>query len=228
MDILLINHYAGSVKHGMEYRPFYLAREWRRLGHRVTIAAASNSHVRTSAPSISGSVTEEEIEGIRYLWFRTPAYQGNGIKRAANMLAFTWQLLRHRNLLACRCQHGAVIASSTYPLDAVPGRYVARRSRAKFIFEVHDLWPLSPIQLGNMSPSHPFIQLLQAAENFAYRGADAVVSILPKAQDHMREHGLKEGRFFHIPNGIDVSEWHSDRAAIPVSHRDALTKLREK
>ena len=28
MNILLINHYAGSPQYGMEYRPYYLAREW--------------------------------------------------------------------------------------------------------------------------------------------------------------------------------------------------------
>ena len=35
MNILLINHYAGSISHGMEYRPFYMSREWVGLGHRV-------------------------------------------------------------------------------------------------------------------------------------------------------------------------------------------------
>ena len=28
MNILYINHYAGSMKHGMEFRPYYLSREW--------------------------------------------------------------------------------------------------------------------------------------------------------------------------------------------------------
>ena len=46
MNILMINHYAGSAKHGMEYRPYYLAREWVRVGHRVTIVGASCSHIK--------------------------------------------------------------------------------------------------------------------------------------------------------------------------------------
>src|SRR5690606_27750505 len=92
MKILLINHYAGSLRHGMEYRPFYLSREWVRLGHEVTIAAATNAHVRTVPPAANGDVTEEEIDGVRYLWFNTPGYQGNGVRRAINMFAFTGQL----------------------------------------------------------------------------------------------------------------------------------------
>ena len=28
MNILYIDHYAGSDIHGMEFRPFYMAREW--------------------------------------------------------------------------------------------------------------------------------------------------------------------------------------------------------
>ena len=41
MNILLINHYAGSPQHGMEYRPYYLAREWVRAGHTVQIVATA-------------------------------------------------------------------------------------------------------------------------------------------------------------------------------------------
>ena len=35
LNILLINHYAGTPSLGMEYRPYYLAREWVRAGHAV-------------------------------------------------------------------------------------------------------------------------------------------------------------------------------------------------
>ena len=50
MNILLLNHYAGTPALGMEFRPYYLAREWVRLGHRVQILAASYSHVRACRP----------------------------------------------------------------------------------------------------------------------------------------------------------------------------------
>jgi hypothetical protein len=65
LNILLINHYAGSVRHGMEYRPFYLAREWVRLGHRVRIVASSQSHIRAQAPQLDGRVRlDETIDGV--------------------------------------------------------------------------------------------------------------------------------------------------------------------
>ena len=83
MNILLINHYAGSVRHGMEYRPYYLAREWVRAGHRVRIVAASSSHLRARPPELNGRrVFDETIDGIDYRWHATPAYRGNGLGRA--------------------------------------------------------------------------------------------------------------------------------------------------
>ena len=53
------------------------------------------------------------------------------------------------------------------------------------LHEVHDLWPLSPMELGGYSRWHPFIMLLQAAEDYACRHADAIVSILPKVREHL-------------------------------------------
>ena len=46
MNILIINHYAGSDVHGMEYRPYYVGAELVKAGHTVTIVASSFSHVR--------------------------------------------------------------------------------------------------------------------------------------------------------------------------------------
>lgn len=226
MNILLINHYAGSRIHGMEYRPYYLAREWVRMGHQVTILAASFSHVRTHNPKIDQTVTEEEIDGIRYIWLKTPPYHGNGVRRAMNIFAFVNRFYAWQGRLFYYTPLDVIIASSTYPLDVFPAHHLAQKVRARLIFEVHDLWPLSLIELGHMSPLHPLIMLMQWAENFAYRHAERVVSMLPKAIDHMVEHGMDPGKFVYIPNGIDVEEWENDTGQIPDEHRTVLTSLK--
>lgn len=226
MNILLINHYAGSLRHGMEYRPYYLAREWTRMGHKVRVVAASQSHVRTHQPEVTQSRKDEVVEGIEYTWLRTPAYRGNGVWRALNMLTFVWRLWQWSIALVQETKPDVVIASSTHPLDIYPARRIANHAKAKLIFEVHDLWPLSPIELGGISPSHPFMRLLQHAENYAYRHADTVVSMLPNAKEHMIAHGMHPEKFVHIPNGIDVTEWTGDIVALPKKHQATIDELK--
>ncbi|NHZ34000.1 glycosyltransferase family 4 protein [Massilia rubra] len=208
MNILLINHYAGSLKHGMEYRPFYLAREWVRLGHTVRIIASSQSHIRAQAPQLHGcDQLDETIDGVGYRWVATPAYRGNGGARVANMLAFVTRLHLQARRLAAEFAPDVVIASSTYPLDIWPAHRIARCAGARLLFELHDLWPLSPIELGGYSRRHPFIMLLQAAENYACRNACAIVSILPKVRDHLEAHGMAPHKLHIVPNGADPAEW---------------------
>ena len=72
MNILIINHYAGSDIYGMEFRPFYFGRELAKLGHEVTVLAAGYSHLRRRNPEVSVDFTEEKIEGVRYIWLKTP------------------------------------------------------------------------------------------------------------------------------------------------------------
>lgn len=227
MNILLINHYAGSANHGMEYRPYYLAREWVRNGHSVRIIAADFSHLRSKQPLVTGDYTRENIDGIDYTWCTTPKYQGNGARRVLNMFAFLRRLYGLKQELV-KWKPDVVIASSTYPMDIWPARAIARVSGARLVFEVHDLWPLSPMELGGMSRWHPFIMLLQAAENYAYRHSDAVVSMLSKAIDHMVRHGMAPDKFRFIPNGVDVAEWNDASDPLPQEHIDAINVAKDR
>ena len=65
MRILYINHYAGSPRHGMEFRPYYLAREWVKAGHEVNMLAADTSHLRQTNPQLTAKYQDEDIDGIR-------------------------------------------------------------------------------------------------------------------------------------------------------------------
>lgn len=216
MNIVLSNHYAGTGK-SMEYRPYFMARHWAEQGHRVTILLSSYSHLRGDNPDPRGrSHWEEEIDGVRYFWIAGPSYEGNGMGRIRNMLAFCRGLYAFEREINREGAPDAVIASSTYPLEIYPLRKMAKRHGAALIYEVHDLWPLSPMELGGISKYHPYIMLMQAAENYCYKHCDHVVSILPNAKEHMIAHGMKPEKFVCIPNGIVKEDWENRPAGSPV------------
>ncbi len=215
MNILYLNHYAGSPRHGMEYRPYYLAREWVQAGHAVRMLAADFSHVRARQPDQAGTRHHELIDGIDYHWYPTPAYAGNGLGRVKNIWHFLRQVWREADRIVREFRPDIVIASSTYPMDIWVAHRIVKLARqqgliCRLVFEVHDLWPLSPIELGGMSSAHPFIRLCQAAEDYAYRHADVVVSMLPKVAGHMQDHGLDLRKLYIVPNGITLDEWQGN------------------
>jgi glycosyltransferase involved in cell wall biosynthesis len=226
MNILYLNHYAGSPALGMEYRPYYLAREWVRSGHRVQMLAASFSHVRAQQPEVGERPRDELIDGIAYRWYPTPPYVGNGLGRVRNIASFLSQVWRDSARLVRDFDPGVVIASSTYPMDIWVARRIARRARAKLVFEVHDLWPLSPIELSGMSPRHPFALLCAWAEAGAYRDADVVVSMLPKVQEYMASRGLDLAKLHIVPNGITLDEWQGEPAPLREDVAAAIAQAR--
>jgi glycosyltransferase involved in cell wall biosynthesis len=226
MNILLLNHYAGSPAHGMEYRPYYLAREWLRAGHAVQMLAASHSHVRTVQPVVEGGSADESVDGIAYRWYAAPAYRGNGVARLRNIAVFLARVWRDTGRLVREFRPDVVIASSTYPMDFWVARRLARRAGAKLVFEVHDLWPLSPIELSGMSPRHPFALLCSRAEGDAYRQADVVVSMLPKVHAYMASRGLDLKKLAIVPNGIVPDEWDTPPQPLRADVAAALAEAR--
>lgn len=203
MNILLINHYAGSPELGMEFRPYYMAKEWVNAGHNVLIVGASFSHLRKKQPERE----ERVIDGVRYRWIKVDPYQGNGLGRIRSMFTFVSKLYTGYKKFLGDFRPDVVIASSTYPLDIYPCRRIAKHYGAKLVYEVHDLWPLSPMELGGYSKHHPFIMVMQAAEDYCYKHSDKVVSLLPNALEHMVERGMDRKKFVYIPNGYVAEEW---------------------
>jgi glycosyltransferase involved in cell wall biosynthesis len=142
------------------------------------------------------------------------------------MFSFCRQLWADAHRLADEFRPDAVIASSTYPMDIWPARRIARSALARLVFEVHDLWPLSPMELGGMSPSHPFIRLCRRAEDAACRDADVVISMLPCVHQHFAARGLDLARLQIVPNGIDAEEWGASDLAAPPALLDFARRAR--
>lgn len=226
LHILILNHYAGTPELGMEFRPYYLAREWKKRGYLVTIIAGDYSHLRMNNPRVEKDFQKEIIDGIRYCWVKTGNYSGNGVRRALTMFRFVGKLWWNAQRIVKSMKPDVIITSSTYPLDTFAGQKMARLCDAKLIHEVHDMWPATLIELGGMKRTNPFVMLIQAGENSAYRNSDYVVSLPPCAKEYMVQHGMQEDKFVNIQNGIVLEEWEK-REPIPEEHRKILVSLKE-
>lgn len=202
MKILLIDLYAGSERMGMEFRPYYMAREWMRRGHEVTLVAADYTHLRKQNPTVGRNFEEQEHEGVRYVFLKTPSYNGNNASRGKNILAFVCKLWRGAGYMAKRYRPDAVIASSTCPLDIWPAAAIARRARAALFFEIHDLWPLTPMEMGRLSKWNPVIFTMQRAEDYAFRHARRIISILPNTGEYVAARGFDAKKIVYVPNGV--------------------------
>lgn len=210
----------------MEFRPYYLAREWVQAGHEVNIIASDQSHLRFHHPRLDGrGQLEETIDRVRYTWLKSTPYQGNGLARVRNISSFVVRLYQESKRLAMTFRPDVVIASSTYPMDIWPAQRIARIANAKLVFEIHDLWPLTPMELGGMSKWHPFIAIAQAAENYVYRNARAVVSMLPNVHEHVASRGMALEHLHIVPNGIAPQEWPANLPQLDSSVKTTLVDI---
>lgn len=193
------------------------------MGHLVTIVASSYSHVRFKQPQQSTEISTEIIDGIKYIWIPTKEYNpSSALGRVKNILEFTFKLHLYRNRLEAA---NLVICSSHHPLPIYTARFLSKKFHAPLVFEVRDLWPLTLIELGKISKYHPFIRLMQYAEDFAYRHAHKVVSVLLMAKDYMINRGMKPEKFIYIPNGTDLSELEKIQP-LPTEHIQVLENLK--
>jgi len=197
----IVNQYAGSPHHGMEFRHYELGRELSAAGWDIVVISGSYSHLLTKPPIVSGTYTIENVDGLTYCWVRLPSYgRATGLGRLVNMVVFLarlYRLPRHR-----LPRPDAIVVSSPSPFPVLPAQRWARQTGARLVFEVRDIWPLTLQELGGLSSRHPLVVLLGWFERRAYRAADAVVSVLPAARSHLETHGMSPTKLTVVPNGI--------------------------
>jgi glycosyltransferase involved in cell wall biosynthesis len=228
LNVLLINHYSGSARLGMEYRHMYLAHEFRRAGHVPALLAARYSHLRTVQPAPGPDGRWDGVhEGVLHVWLPGRPYSSNGVARLLNMMDFSVSLWRQAPRLAKALRPDIVFVTSPHPLSVYGARRIARLAGCPFVFEIRDLWPLSLIEVAKVSPSHPIVRLFDAAERYGCRHADLVVSLLPAVTEYMQERGVEADRLVVVGNGIAPDEWSDEMPALPEEHLACLRDARE-
>lgn len=222
MNILILSHFAGSSIHGMVYRNYALAREWVVQGHNVTIVACSHSHFRQIQPDVEGRITQEIIDGIQYIWVKGHRYSASSnLGRVTSMFSFTGQCMWLP--LPLQKSYDIVMCSSPHPFVIYPAYKLARRFQSRLIYDIRDLWPLTVKFLGDVSEKHPFIRLLQCAEDYACKHADLVTAVPYNAKHYLASRGLPEERFLAIANGAinNISQPES----LPEAHINTMSLI---
>ncbi len=136
-----------------------------------------------------------------FVWLRTTPYSGNTIFRMLNMLSYAVMVTVGG---VGRPRPDVVLGSTVHPFAALAGWWLARRHRARFVYEVRDLWPQTLVDLGAIRPGSPLAKLLWAIESFLVRHSDMVVTLLPGVSAYLDGRGLPTDHVHYIPNGIDL------------------------
>lgn len=93
-----------------------------------------------------------------------------------------------------------VFATSTPLTVAFPALIIKLFRRVPFIFEVRDLWPDVPVELG-LIKNKSLIFLIKAFERFAYSYSDRIICISEGIRERIPAPDFKK---FHIPTGCDL------------------------
>ncbi|MGI8844873.1 MAG: glycosyltransferase family 4 protein, partial [Thermoleophilaceae bacterium] len=102
-----------------------------------------------------------------------------------------------------------VFATSPALTIAVPGILASRRHRTPLVFEVRDLWPRAPIEMGALrNPAAR--RLATALERAAYAASKHVVALSPGMRDGVVAAGVAPERVTMIPNAADLDLFSPD------------------
>ena len=229
MNIWYINHYATPPSYGLPGRSYSFARNLEKLGHKIVVICATCHHYRQSSASLGDQYNCQNYDGVDYYHLPARPYQGNGLGRLLNMLDFA-QAIKNMSQKIDRKdlpRPDILIPSCVHSLVFPPAYKLARKYNTKLIYEVRDIWPLSLVELANISSMHPVVLWFKWIERRAYRQADAVVSLLPNALEHMASLGLDKRKFHYIPNGINREEWEAPSVPLPDKHQKVFQQLKK-
>ncbi|MGN6601911.1 MAG: glycosyltransferase family 4 protein [Ginsengibacter sp.] len=210
MVIWYLCKYAAPEKYFFGTRHFYLGKEWSNEGHQVTIFTSNSNHLTDRLPRFKSKSFRENIEGVNTIWLKgLKSEKSSGFWRILSWLHFEWQLLTVSKKRMDKPD--IIIASSLSLLTVINGYLFSKRYKAKFIFEVRDIWPLSAIELGKYSKHNPFIIFLSKIEKLGYRKANAIVGTIPNLGLHVQEIVGSRQKCFCIPQGISLDFYNRSK-----------------
>jgi glycosyltransferase involved in cell wall biosynthesis len=204
MRIAILTHFYAPEVGAAQSRLSGLARRLVQREHTVFVLAPMPSYPRGRIFSGYGGVLRrEEREGVHVI--RTAVYPTVklGFRRLISYLSFVFSSLLIGALLLPRLDY-LITQSPPLPLG-VSGFLLSRLKRARWVFNVSDLWPESGVRLGGLK-GEEIVRAALVLEGFCYRHAWLVTAQSQETLRHITS------RFpsipnYHLPHGVDAQRF---------------------
>lgn len=218
MHILIIHQAFAALDEPGGTRHHEMALHLSRRGHRVTIIASPVSYItgvarKTRIPWVE---RQDGGEGVTILRAYTyPQLHKSFVHRVFSFFSFMLSSL----FIGLSVKNVDLVWGTSPPIfQGITAWVLARLKRAKFLFEIRDLWPAFAIAVGVLT-NPVLIIASQWLERFLYKKADQLMVNSPGFIDHIKN---KDGENIAlIPNGADTTMFNpnEDGAEFRQTHR---------
>ena len=207
MKILIISKYATPTLYPRHFR---LGKELVRQGFDVLLACSTSNTVGISdVPSFKGLYKKDVIDGVEVIWFKGPKVSNSGTSRILSWFVFELQCLS----LIFRSID--VVYTSSLSLLSIYNGYIHKHLfKRKWILEIRDVWPTSPVIAGGFSEKNLGIRFLYFTEKLGYIHSDILTGTMPNLVHRVNnELGIKRD-VLCLPQGVDVELFTTQSADI--------------
>jgi glycosyltransferase involved in cell wall biosynthesis len=196
VKILILHQHFKTPQKGGAIRSYYLAKALVENELQVTVVTAHNE----------ATYKREDVEGIEVHYL--PIAYDNRFGFAAR----SWSFMKYVNGvldLAKQFRDVDYCYAISVPLTVgLAAMRIKARYKIPYIFEVGDLWPEAPIQMGFVK-NYFFQQALYALEKRIYKSAQTIVALSPAIQSTIE--AKVPGKKIHlIPNMADCDFYHPE------------------
>ncbi len=219
MRILYLHQFFTTREGSGGTRSYEHARHLVRCGHEVVMVTAARPGDGPPRRRVLDGIDVREVRGASADYAAATA-RGYG-RRFAGFAAGA-------AVAALRAPAPDVVLATSPPLSiAAPAIAAARAHRVPLVFEVRDLWPEAPIQMGALT--NPLARrAARMLERAAYRSAAHVIALSPGMHDGVLAAGTPPDRVSVISNASDLDVFSPDlhpgdlRARLGVAGDDLL------
>ncbi|WP_375090775.1 glycosyltransferase family 4 protein [Peribacillus sp. RS7] len=149
---------------------------------------------------ITGNATDS-CGGIKIISTKTKYKQEYGyLKRLLSFIHYMYKSF----FIGVKEKGVDVVYASSTPLTiGLIGMLLAKVKRSKFVFEVRDLWPDIPIELGIIRNKW-LKRVLLKLESMIYSAADKIIVLSPGMKEDLLKKGVKQEKISTVTNFADI------------------------